>query len=174
MRGRAARLARAEDRVRKRTGADLSGHWRRVFADRLALFERFLADLPDDPVSDRAAGALDLDRVCGWLYFPGWCPPRPPAPAVETLAWMRACWDLPNHPHPHLDGTRGPLSAAYVAHLLAAPPGAELSGWGCRCGVLLAYTPTTGSVSDGTCARPRPPADTCPACGAAVTDPGRC
>jgi hypothetical protein len=188
---------RLTNRVRKlldRSGAtaeeNLRRHWERTHAERLALFERFLADVP---ASHRARvrealgeAAWPDSRGPAWLFDRGpGCPPHA-AGALGAFAHMRSFWDIPD-PHPSLDGCRGPLPAAFV-ELLLEHPGAEIVAApacpGCRAPVVSApghfryegmhfVSPQPLAGACAFCGSPVPPGHRYGECdtGCAVTDP---
>jgi hypothetical protein len=123
------RVRRLLDRSGATAGESLRRHWERVHAERLALFGKFLADVPASyraRVREALGGpAWTNGKGAAWLFDRGPGCPAYAAGAVGAFAWMRSCWDTPGHPHPSLDGCRGPLPAAFV-ELLLDYPGAEV------------------------------------------------
>jgi hypothetical protein len=168
-----SRVRRLLDRSGATADENLRRHWERVHAERLALFDRFLADVPASHrkrVREALGGPAWLNgEAPAWLFDRGPGCPAYAAGAIGVFAWMRSCWDIPGHPHPCLDGCRGPLPAAFVVLLLEFP-GAEVVG-GPKCPGCSAPVPSAPGhfrYEGMHHVTPQPLTAACPFCGSAI------
>ncbi|MBN9523300.1 hypothetical protein J0H58_33105 [bacterium] len=158
LRARIARLERAAD---ARAGGDLDRHWERVFDERLADLERFLAAVP---ASYEARVTEHLPRVCAEVFVRGPAIPPEDAPAFVRWAVGRS---VRGRGHPFNPPLPDPLPGALL-DLFLDHPGAEV--WHCpHCQAALPFVPASGQLGVPYRAgmdyvRPRSLASACPVC----------